>query len=63
MLQGANAVALPLLQALFKTLYVSGGVAGLDLFVKCIYIYALHVPLFLFGCGQHGASPHHRLCL
>jgi hypothetical protein len=53
-------------QALFKTLYISGGVAGLDLFVKCIYIFALHVPLFLFGwvaAAGHGQGHGSRVTL
>lgn len=33
-----------------RTLYISGGAASLDLAVKAVYIFALHIPLFLFGC-------------
>ncbi|KAI8477125.1 MAG: transmembrane protein adipocyte-associated 1 [Monoraphidium minutum] len=36
-------------QALLRTLAVSGAVAGLEAAVKVIYIFALHVPLFLDG--------------
>jgi hypothetical protein len=41
-------------QALVRTLAVAGGVAGAEAGVKAIYIYALHVPLLLDGCGAGG---------
>ena len=37
------------LQALVRTLYVSGVVAMADTLLKIFYIYGLHVPLFLYG--------------
>jgi hypothetical protein len=37
------------LQALVQTLTVSGGVAGLETLLKALYIFALHVPLYVYG--------------
>lgn len=36
-------------QALVRTLCVAAAVAAFDLAVKLVYIFGLHVPLFLFG--------------
>lgn len=33
-----------------RTLWVSGGLAALDTLLKLLYIFAFHVPLFLYGC-------------
>ena len=40
---------LPALQALLRTLGFSTGFAGLETLVKTLYIFVLHVPLFMFG--------------
>ena len=46
-------------QALTRTLWLSGGLAALDALLKVLYIFVFHVPLFLYGCGQHTLDPIH----
>ena len=38
-------------QALMRTLWGSGGFAAFDTLIKALYIFAFHVPLYLYGCG------------
>jgi len=38
-------------QALMRTLWGSGAFAAFDTFIKALYIFAFHVPLYLYGCG------------
>ena len=42
-----------LVQALTRTLWGSGGFAAVDTLIKALYIFAFHVPLYLFGCDSH----------
>lgn len=44
-----SAIAMHVLQALVQTLTVSGGVAGLETLLKALYIFVLHVPLYVYG--------------
>ena len=44
-------------QALIRTLCVSGGLAALDALLKILYIFVFHVPLFLYGCGRLTLDP------
>lgn len=37
-------------QAALRTFTLSGVVAALDAAIKALYIYALHIPLFIFVC-------------
>lgn len=37
------------LQALVRTLYVSGIFAAADTLIKIIFVFGLHIPLFLYG--------------
>ena len=37
------------MQALIRTLWLSGGYAAFETFVAAVYIFGAHVPLFLYG--------------
>ncbi len=39
------------LQALVRTLYVSGVFAAADTLIKIVFVFGMHIPLFLYGCG------------
>ena len=39
------------MQALVRTLWMSGAYAGVENLVAIIYIFGAHVPLFVYGCG------------
>jgi len=34
-----------------RTLWGSGGFAAFDTLIKALYIFAFHVPLYLYGCA------------
>lgn len=36
-------------EALVRTLYVSGGFAAVDTLIKAMFVFGLHIPLFLYG--------------
>lgn len=38
------------MQALIRTLWISGAYASFETLVASIYIFVAHVPLFLYGC-------------
>ena len=39
------------LQALARTLWMSGAYAAFENMVAMVYVFGAHVPLFLYGCG------------
>ena len=39
------------LQALVRTLYISGAFAAADTLLKIIIVFGMHIPLFLYGCA------------
>ncbi len=53
-----------MLQALARTLWMSGAYAAFENMVVMIYIFGAHVPLFLYGCapGSLAQSNPRRLC-
>jgi Predicted membrane protein len=44
-----------------RTLYVSGAFAAADTLLKTVFIFGMHVPLFLYGCACCRSMPWLRL--
>lgn len=55
--QPVRACHLARMQALIRTLWLSGGYAAFETFVAAVYIFGAHVPLFLYGCAAQTWPP------